>query len=75
MRVLNPGRLTKKGRIFTSRVQDCRRCDLARLCLSPGRVNKAVTIVADYPALLRVQRRHERGSDEDKLSTTAIAGA
>ena len=65
-RVLNPGRLTKKGRIFTSRVQDCRRCNLARLCLSPGRVNKAVTIVADYAALLRARRRHERGSDEDK---------
>lgn len=65
-RVLNPGRLTKKGRIFTSRVQDCRRCDLAPLCLSQGRVNKAVTVVADYPALLRARRRHEQQREEDK---------
>jgi hypothetical protein len=60
-RVLNPGRLTKKGRIFTSRIHDCRRCNLARLCLSPGRVNKTVTVVTDYAALLRARRRHEDG--------------
>ena len=65
-RAPKPGRLTQKGRIFTSRVQDCRRCDLARLCLSPGRVNKAAHIVADYPALLRARRRHEQGSEKDK---------
>jgi IS5 family transposase len=29
-------------------------------------VNKAVTVVADYAALLRARRRHERQSEEDK---------
>ena len=69
-RVLTPGRLRPKGRIFTSRVKDCRRCDLARLCLSRGRLNKAVMVVADYPALLRARRRHERRSEEDKALYT-----
>ena len=65
-RVLTPGRLGPKGRTFASSVKDCRNCDLARLCLSPGRPNKVVVIVNDYPALLRARRRHERGSDDDK---------
>ena len=39
---------------------------LASLCLSKGRVNKAVVISDDYPALLRARRRRERWSDEDQ---------
>ena len=35
-------------------------------CLSPGRVNKAVVISDDYPALLRARRRKERWSKEDQ---------
>jgi transposase len=65
-RVLKAGRAVKHGRFFTSRAKDCRRCDLARLCLSRGRVNKAVVLGDDYPALLRARRRRERWSDEDK---------
>jgi hypothetical protein len=52
-RVLTPGRLGPKGCTFASSVKDCRNCDLAQLCLSPGRPNKVVVIVNDYPALLR----------------------
>ena len=39
---------------------------MRRLCLSPGRVNKAIVIGDDYPALLRARRRRERWSDEDR---------
>ena len=65
-KILKPGRAIKHGRFFTSRAADCRRCDLARLCLSKGRTNKAVVVGDDYPALLRARRRRERWSDEDR---------
>ena len=62
---LKPGRRVKHGRFFTSRARDCRGCDLARLCLSGGRTNKAVVLGDDYPALLRTRRRRQRWSAED----------
>ncbi|ESW65315.1 hypothetical protein X772_35570 [Mesorhizobium sp. LSJC280B00] len=34
--------------------------------MSKGRVNKAVILGDDYPALLRARRRRERWSEEDK---------
>jgi len=34
-------------------------------CLSPGRVNKAVVVSDNHPALLRARRRKERWSEED----------
>ncbi len=64
--MLKEGRAIKHGRFFTSRARDCRGCDLARLCLSGGRTNKAVVLGNDYPALLRARRRRERWSEEDK---------
>lgn len=63
---LKAGRAVKHGRFFTSRARDCRRCDLAHLCLSKGRANKAVVLGGDYPALLRARRRREKWSDEDR---------
>ena len=63
---LKAGRAIKHGRFFTSRARDCRGCDLAHLCLSKGRVNKAVVLGHDYSALLRARRRRERWSDEDR---------
>ena len=39
---------------------------MRQLCLSPGRVNKAIVIGDDYPALLRARRRRERWSDQDR---------
>ncbi|TCN17964.1 DDE family transposase [Sinorhizobium americanum] len=65
-KMLKAGRAVKHGRFFTSRAADCRHCDLARLCLSNGRVNKAVVLGDDYPAHLRARRRRERWSDEDR---------
>jgi hypothetical protein len=65
-KILKEGRAIKHGRFFTSRARDCRGCDLAKLCLSGGRTNKAVVLGNDYPALLRARRRRERWSDEDK---------
>jgi hypothetical protein len=61
-----PGRAIKHGRFFTSRAPDCRDCDLAAICLSKGRVNKAVVLGDDDPALLRARRRKDRWSDEDR---------
>ncbi|MGR3436204.1 MAG: IS1182 family transposase [Shimia sp.] len=62
---LREGRRAKHGRFFTSRAKDCRRCDLARLCLSKGPANKAVVLGDHYPALLRARRRRARWSEED----------
>ena len=65
-KTLKADRRVKHRRFFTARAKDCRRCDLARLCRSGGRVNKAVVVGDDYPALLRARRRRERWSDHDK---------
>lgn len=65
-RVLRPGRSIKHGRFFYSKSKDCRRCPLKSDCLSKGRVNKAVVVGNDYPALLRARRRRERWSNEDR---------
>jgi hypothetical protein len=40
--------------------------NIASLCLSKGRANKAVVISDEHPALLRARRRRERWSDEDQ---------
>ena len=69
-RVFKAGRRVKHGRFFTSRAKDCRRCDLARLCLSSGRANKAVVLGDDYPALLRARRRRDKWSKQDKALYT-----
>jgi transposase len=65
-RILRPGRPIKHGRFFYSKAKDCARCPLKSDCLSKGRVNKAVVVGDDYPALLRARRRRERWSREDR---------
>lgn len=65
-RVLRPGRPLDYGRFFYSKAKDCKRCPLKDDCLSKGRVNKAVVVGHDYPALLRARRRRERWSDEER---------
>jgi hypothetical protein len=64
-RVLRPTRRIEHGRFFYSKAKDCRSCPMKGDCLSPGRVNKAVVVSDDHPALLRARRRKERWSDED----------
>jgi transposase len=64
-RVLRPRRRVPHGRFFYSRSSDCRRCPMRGDCLSAGRVNKAVVVSDDHPALLRARRRKERWSKED----------
>ncbi|MCY4549823.1 MAG: hypothetical protein OXC28_15765, partial [Defluviicoccus sp.] len=46
--------------------RDCARCTLKGDCLSKGRVNKAVVIGDDYPALVRARRRRARWSEDDR---------
>jgi transposase len=65
-RILRPARPIKHGRFFYSKAKDCALCSLKRDCLSKGRVNKAVVVGDDYPALLRARRRRERWSEEDQ---------
>ena len=65
-KVLRPGPRFKHGRFFYSRARDCARCTLKGDCLSKGRVNKAVVIGDDYPALLRARRRRARWSADDR---------
>jgi len=65
-RILRPARPIKHGRFFYSKAKDCARCPLKGDCLSKGRVNKAVVISDDYPALLRARRRREQWSAEDR---------
>lgn len=64
--ILRPTRPIKHGRFFYSKAKDCVRCPLRGDCLSKGRVNKAVVVGDDYPALLRARRRRERWSKEDQ---------
>jgi transposase len=66
-KVLKAGRRVKHGRFFTSRARDCSRCDLRALCLSKSRVNKAVVVGDDYPALLRARRRRDRWGETENL--------
>jgi transposase len=67
-KILRPARPIKHGRFFYSRAKDCARCPLKSECLSKGRVNKAVVIGHDYPALLRARRRRLRwGAEERRL--------
>jgi hypothetical protein len=63
---LRPARPIKHGRFFYSKAKDCARCPLKGDCLSKGRVNKAVVVGDDYPALLRARRRRERWSADDR---------
>ena len=65
-KILRPTRRIKHGRFFYSRASDCSGCDLASICLSKGRSNKAVVVGDDYPALLRARRRRERWSEKDR---------
>ncbi|WP_128932066.1 transposase [Bradyrhizobium zhanjiangense] len=65
-RILRPARPIKHGRFFYSKAKDCARCPLKGDCLSKGRVNKAVVVGDDYPALLRARRRRERWSKQDR---------
>ena len=65
-RILRPARPIKHGRFFYSKAKDCARCSLGGDCLSPGRVNKAVVVSQDYPALLRARRRRQRWSEADR---------
>lgn len=64
-RILRPTRRVDHGRFFYSKAKDCRSCPMRGDCLSPGRVNKAVVVSDDHPALLRARRRKERWSEED----------
>ena len=64
-RILRATRHVEHGRFFYSKAKDCRSCPMRADCLSPGRVNKAVVVSDDHPALLRARRRKERWSEED----------
>ena len=65
-RILRPARPYKHGRFFYSKARDCARCTLRAQCLSKGRVNKAIVLSNDYPALLRARRGRERWTEEDR---------
>ncbi len=65
-KILRPARPIKHGRFFYSKAKDCARCPLKGECLSKGRVNKAVVIGHDYPALLRARRRHACWGEEER---------
>ena len=64
-RTLRPQRRVEHGRFFYSRASDCKHCPMRGDCLSKGRVNKAVVVSDDHPALVRARRRKERWSKED----------
>lgn len=64
-RILRPQRRVEHGRYFYSRAKDCRRCPIRGDRLSPGRVNRAVVVSDNHPALLRARRRKERWSEAD----------
>jgi IS5 family transposase len=56
---------TVKGRIYSSRVRDCRNCQLRQHCL-PARSTKRIILISHgYEALLRARRRKARGWDAE----------
>lgn len=65
-KTLRPTRPVKHGRFFYSKAKNCSCCDLASVCLSKGRANKAVVIGDDCPALLRARRRRERWTEDER---------
>lgn len=65
-KTLKPKLRVTYGRFFYSRAADCKKCDLASICISKGRTNKAVVVSDDYPALLRARRRRRNWSSEDR---------
>jgi hypothetical protein len=71
-RVLRPTRPVKHGRFFYSRAKDCALCPLRGDCLSKGRVNKAVVVGDDHPALIRARRRRDRWGEQ---RSTALSDA
>jgi Transposase domain (DUF772) len=64
--ILRPARPIKHGRFFYSKARDCARCPLKDDYLSKGRINKAVVVSDDYPALLRARRRRGGWSEADQ---------
>lgn len=65
-KTLKPGRPIQHGRFFHSRSAECARCDMGRICLSPGRTTKSVVVSDEHPALLRARRKREAWSAEDR---------
>jgi hypothetical protein len=74
-KILRPGEPIAHGRFFCARGKDCARCPLASLCLSKGRVNEAIVIGDDYPALLRAGAAAIAGLPKIGGSTSATIGA
>lgn len=72
-KILKAGRAVKHGRFFTSRGKDCRRCDMAALCLSGGRSNKAVVLGNDYPPVI-TYRASEAVQTNRTTSAEALPG-
>ena len=54
--------VSRRGRIYYSRIRDCARCPLKSTCLPKTRNNKEIVLPHDYPALLRARRRPGTGS-------------
>ena len=67
-KILRPQRLYTYGRFYYSKARVCKHCPIKDACLSKGRLNKAIVIGHDYPALLRARRRRARwGEEEERL--------
>ena len=56
-KIIRPQRLYTYGRFYYSKARVCKHCPIKDTCLSKGRLNKAIVIGHDYPALLRARRR------------------
>ena len=65
-KILRPQRLYTYGRFYYSKAKVCKHCPIKDACLSKGRLNKAIVIGHDYPALLRARRRRARWGEEEQ---------
>lgn len=74
-KTLKAGRAVKHGRFFTSLAADCRHCNLARLCLSNGRVHKVVVLGDDYRPSCEFVAEENDGRTRTELCTSVTAGA
>jgi len=59
------GARSGNGHVYRARSSDCARCSLRCRCISPKARARTITIVDDYPALLRARRKKRRGWDQE----------
>jgi transposase len=65
-RILRGSTPNVQGRVYRSRVRNCRECPLRSRCISPTAQSRVIMIGTGYESLLRARRRHARGDQSTR---------